>query len=362
MAFCGILCAGAWWFLSNLDVSNPKTKFSYSFPLQQGKKVIVSGITDTDFQGDTATQYQIALENPDQTHEVVSQDKLLFNVGAPTGPFQFSSTPTHLFLASNSEIYNRSRSEKTWRTWKPLEDPELPYLGRALMPDRYAYNETFESNYPDQTGHDNLPRIPDYNFERWDLPRQIVIMRQNFGEAAAAANDSDSPLWPQRLLFHQRRLDLEKTLALNLKWKLRALPKKVKVEVLKMKFADDFAWNQHITVTRNGSDFYRFDQVAKLPNSQVLGRDQFVLSQKFHATPLASWWNQKGATKVQIRGFCGDPNANLLHFLWKIGDEQHWEIAHNGEWRPIRESGGVLEAPYLFVRFSWPKRQTKAQP
>lgn len=315
----------------------------------------VSGTFPTDFQGDRSTKYQIALRFLNGKSEVVSQGQLL-NEDIPTSPFVLAHTSKQLFVASNREVYVRPLASSSWRTWNYRNDEVLPFWGRALMPSRYAHNEEFESNWPNQSNHDRLPTPPSYVFERWILPAGLVVMRQ---DGQSEFSGKPTPLWPKRLVFRSEKLDLARTMELEPRFRLRSVPTSVRVEVLKMSFASDFDWDRGLLEDRKGESFCRYDKVRSIAGAREMGRDAYTLTSRFHSTPLSSWWSAKGRTTLHVRGLCGDPNSNLVHFAWKVGNgNPQWAIAHDGEWRPLREDACVLEKPYLFARFSWKVRQT----
>jgi hypothetical protein len=290
----------------------------------------VSGTASTDFQGDTSEKYQVTLQFLNGKREVVGQGEILNeNDEEPSTPFILAKTRTHLFLVSSRQIYLRPLARGAWRTWNYRDDASLPGFSRAIMPSRYAHNEKFEPDWVDELYNNRLPEVPSYKFERWNVSSRLVVMHQD-GTSQRAGMALF--LWPKRLVF-------------------RSLPSGVRVELLKMSLPDgDYSW------WGNELDYEKARQV---PGGHVLGREVWNLSPRLHTTQLASWWSAKGKTVFQLRGLCADPNSKLLHFGWQIASgQQQWAIAYNNKWVYIREADCALQSPYLFVRFSWPKRQT----
>jgi len=352
---CVVLAIGAVYLLLSFDIADSVEPFSNSYNLNGGQKVIVNGKSSQGIHGGLGRSYQILLVHADGSREKVG-DYSTINEDAPRSPFYLQKTATHTFLASDREIYYRANAGKYWKTWSYQSDENLRRFGRAIMPGRYAHNEKFGDNSYDD--HDRLPEVPLYLFERWDLPKRHIVMRQIPHNLRNYYSEKPSALWPPLLSFRNWELDRQKTLALQPKFKLRRIPENIKVEILKMRFSNNMSWEENILEQRqDNSRVYHYENVQKIPGATVLGRDEFSLSKNFHATPLSSWWsNEKkyAPTTLQIRGLCGDPNPKLMHFQWKAGNGKTiWQIAHNTEWLWLRQESGILEAPFIFARFSW---------
>ena len=331
----------------------PDAPFSSSYRLASGEKVIVSGISSGDLQGDTSTSYQITLCFRGGKRELVTEGMVINNEASPSGPFVLARTATHLFLSGQSETYVRSLTKGQWTIWNYRDEP-LYFLGRALMPSRYAHRNKFLDNCPAQLNNDCLPEIPFYNFERWKASSPLVVMRW---DAKNAAEKRRFAPWPRRLVFRAGELDVSRTIALEPRLHLRSLPKGVRVELLKMSLPSaDNSW-------ANGNDEVGYKKAQKVRGARVLGREAWELSTRFHTSPASVWsWSAKGMTTLQLRGVCSDPDPNMLFFGWKVGaDAERWDIAHNGRWRHILESDNGLRGPQLFARFSWPMRQTDSR-
>lgn len=328
--------------------------FSNTYSIQGGGTVNVSGSRDSGFDGDTVTNYQISLRLPGGQAEHVSSGQAFYQ-DAPAGPFRLGKSTSELFLASDREIYHRPITGATWHTWNVGKDESVPYFERAILPGTRGPKETFGTNWPSQSSHDGLPDVSSYAVQHWDAADNTVVMRRQ--DTAAGARD---------LVFTNWKLDVGKTLAHSPGLKLRPLPHDIRVEVLTMYFPRNFSWQEKLLFENGRGDrFYRYEDATNLPEGRVIAREKFILSAKSHRTPLSSWWNQRGPVTLQLRGICGDSNPNLVHFQWQIGDKpSQWAIAHNGEWRPIRESGYALEPPYVLTRFSWaaPKSNRTAKP
>ena len=340
----GVVALASW----GLEDMLPDAPFSSSYRLASGEKVTVSGIYSGDLQGDTSTSYKITLQFPGGKREVVTEGTVINNAQSPSGPFVLARTATHLFLSGQSETYIGSLRKGRWAIWNYKEEP-LYFLGRALMPSRYAHRNKFLDNCPAQSNDDCLPEIPFYNFERWNASSPLVVMRW---DARNAAEKRRFFPWPRRLVLRAGKLDISRTLSLEPRLRLRPLAKGVRVELLKMSLPNaDSSW-------ANANDEASYRKAQKVRGVRVLGREAWELSTRFHTSP-SSAWSAKGRTTFQLRGVCSDPDPKMLFFGWKVGaDAERWGIAHNGRWRHILEPDNGLRGPQLFVRFSWPKRQT----
>lgn len=342
-----------WFAFSGWIIEGDKQPFKRSYALSRGVRVVVSGAESSDFQGDYSARYTLSLHGLGKKPEIVAHG-YIFNEELPAGPFRLQGEGKFLFLTDGQAVFVRPRRGGAWFKHALRDDRNLAFWGRAIMPDRYAHNEKFgNESGPSRDGSENrLPSLPPLVFERWNLKKRLVVLRVT-SPAPSEANWHDQTrfLWPRRLIFENWKFSAQKPLALEPKWKLRRFPRDVKVEIQALDFAD--ALDVPLSATRNDP--------AKLPGARSMWQKTVALSASTSALPLQRWWNQKGPTTLQIRGWCADPNPQLLHFQWRVGQgEWFWTIAHRGQSVPLREpNGGALEAPYLYARFRWPERKMK---
>ena len=354
---------GLWfWYLSQPEVSEK------IYDLAGGEQVVARKEVYSDY--DVTTQTVISLRSPDGSIEEVER----VNYGEsstdlPNGPFELKRDGKNLVLRDDTRFYVKYSPARTAHdgAWQYQGDlmraNELPLFGRALMPDAYARGEKFDAtrNHP--------PFVPSYKIERWAANKNVVVLVQsgqnspypkqwNYSDKEQRYQKWIRQNWPQRLVFRDWKFDAPGTLALNKLW-LRPVPANVEVELLMLDIPNEGAIP---------TDDRRVWEATKIAGARVVSRQKFALTALPRDITMPA---HAGRTQIlQMRGVCADPNPNLIHFKWRVGDgkvPENWAIAHRGQQRSLREANSgnlpyLIGPPYLFVKFQWKPRVTKAKP